>query len=828
MTNNSELVSDTDDFTAFKMTIINANRKDLKHPEFFEGFKIVTDQEEQLNLQAQQQQSVLQLIQEKKLRRQRQQQKRIKNRNINNLTQKHNQQVNQIIDVIMSKVIHSIINQFSSKLSQKFEKQSIFKNKPIITKALKVSNKKWNNRFDSPRTSIKSNVKSAITVSNVSNQRHKNSNQNFNKKNIDEINSAISFTTNQSQFLNPFTLNNNKLNPPYKKQISSSSHNKAKEKNKNPFSLINESPMHTQLSGSGIGSGNIKRRSDDSQNGSIYAISGNEQRMNPHKKESIMTIRKFRTQKEKDINESNQDEKELQSKQLDSPIDKNKINSLNEVESEDFSEDEEETGSITESPHGGKHKPKIPDQKRMKKVTKQKNRVFSTEMNSNSQNEASHHQFKLSISSMDDHFKPNLSKTKYSSSFKAQKVGGMKVQTKRNSNNPRRAIIASKLDSGDEQNKKSYLLTGLGDDISVILQTQNEDDMPAQQISNNNDFNNSTFNEQNIDFSGSTNQTSLRQQRKLRQARINPIKHESNINHQNGSKVSKLAKLRTTGMSPQFNKQEYSSQLQLQQAYSEQRQVVQQNSSALNYGQQAFTYRNKVQKRSQPIEGAFFYTRIPMTLSKKNEEVLRVYREANQQLFKQVAHHITKSQYESTPGVINLNNKLRKSTEQFSQRKTTYGNVQNQINDQDKHIKNQNQSTQFRVGNLISKRSLVNQNISNGFPQVNKQSSIDQQSPDDLAQQVDQSQNDELNITKYSSNFRQSRQKLLSMRIEEQLSQVQQPSDSMTRADQFSKTRRSFKNAAKLIYKIDKNDMLDKILQRTSPTKFYNDIQYAQ
>jgi len=32
------------------------------------------------------------------------------------------------------------------------------------------------------------------------------------------------------------------------------------------------------------------------------------------------------------------------------------------------------------------------------------------------------------------------------------------------------------------------------------------------------------------------------------------------------------------------------------------------------------------------------------------------------------------------------------------------------------------------------------------------------------------------------------------------------------RGENFSKTRRSFKNAAKLIYKIDKNDMLDKIL----------------
>lgn len=41
--------------------------------------------------------------------------------------------------------------------------------------------------------------------------------------------------------------------------------------------------------------------------------------------------------------------------------------------------------------------------------------------------------------------------------------------------------------------------------------------------------------------------------------------------------------------------------------------------------------------------------------------------------------------------------------------------------------------------------------------------------------------------------------------------------------DTLAKTRRSFKNAAKLIYKIDKNDMLDKILQRTSPTKFYSE-----
>jgi len=33
----------------------------------------------------------------------------------------------------------------------------------------------------------------------------------------------------------------------------------------------------------------------------------------------------------------------------------------------------------------------------------------------------------------------------------------------------------------------------------------------------------------------------------------------------------------------------------------------------------------------------------------------------------------------------------------------------------------------------------------------------------------------------------------------------------------FRRTRRSFKEAAKIIYKIDKNDMLDRILNRTSP-----------
>jgi hypothetical protein len=55
------------------------------------------------------------------------------------------------------------------------------------------------------------------------------------------------------------------LNPPYKKQISSSSHNKAKEKNKNPFGFINEIPIHTQHSGSGIASGKNKKSVDDDE-----------------------------------------------------------------------------------------------------------------------------------------------------------------------------------------------------------------------------------------------------------------------------------------------------------------------------------------------------------------------------------------------------------------------------------------------------------------------------------------------------------------------------------------------------------------------------------
>jgi hypothetical protein len=36
-----DLISDTDEFTAFKMTIINANRRNMKYPEFHEAFKIV-------------------------------------------------------------------------------------------------------------------------------------------------------------------------------------------------------------------------------------------------------------------------------------------------------------------------------------------------------------------------------------------------------------------------------------------------------------------------------------------------------------------------------------------------------------------------------------------------------------------------------------------------------------------------------------------------------------------------------------------------------------------------------------------------------------------
>jgi hypothetical protein len=42
-----------------------------------------------------------------------------------------------------------------------------------------------------------------------------------------------------------------------------------------------------------------------------------------------------------------------------------------------------------------------------RKLQKKKNRVFSTEMNSNSQNDTSNHQFKLSISSIEETKKPS-------------------------------------------------------------------------------------------------------------------------------------------------------------------------------------------------------------------------------------------------------------------------------------------------------------------------------------------------------------------------------------------------------------------------------------
>jgi hypothetical protein len=92
---------------------------------------------------------------------------------------------------------------------------------------------------------------------------------------------------------------------------------------------------------------------------------------------------------------------------LHSPFKKgNKINSLNEVESDDFAEDEDETGSMTnESPEIKNKKADLSNHSNSflgKDLNKKKHRVFSTEMNSNSQNDNSHHQFKLSISSVDE------------------------------------------------------------------------------------------------------------------------------------------------------------------------------------------------------------------------------------------------------------------------------------------------------------------------------------------------------------------------------------------------------------------------------------------
>ena len=194
---------------------------------------------------------------------------------------------------------------------------------------------------------------------------------------------------------------------------------------------------------------------------------------NVQQEQSTIFIRKFKTQREKESREKAVD---VEVVNLESPYKHDgKVNSMDEEESEAFAEDEDETGSLTESPVIKLNRGSNQNQSKLSKVTEKhhkKKNGFSTDLNSTSQNETSHHQFKLSISSVEDHYKkfaaPNLQKKKKPDDKKMTIID--KLSSVAKSKNQARS------EQRVEKTKKPFYLTGVNDEISVIPQNPHEDE----------------------------------------------------------------------------------------------------------------------------------------------------------------------------------------------------------------------------------------------------------------------------------------------------------------------------------------------------------------
>eukprot|EP00347_Sterkiella_histriomuscorum_P003703 403363267 len=793
-----------------------------------------------------------------------------------------------VIEELTNKLVQTIISQFCSKLSQKYEKQKIFMNKPIITKPSNLkANKEWLKQFESPQFSLKSSYpqKSLNGTSVASHQQRQNraSNQvtqkvlgpadnikivNNHQQNPqqDDIQSAISFTTNQSQFLNPFTLNS-KLNPPYRKQISSSSQNKAQQKSKNPFIMApnsnsNENSLSTNTgqAGNDLGyvSGSRKRiRIDEPTNFNSSRGGDNllnqkvimsNPRQQPEKKDSIMTIRKFKTQREQEKRDSSN-----MNGHVDIIVDDlnkfNKINSLNEEESQ-LSEDDDANGSLTESPDIKKQKINEQINSNLLRVNQNKHsKNFDSDLNS--QNAASHNKLKGSISSIDEkvlgHRKNSkqskVSHQKFSQTSKNGSIKQHQLSKPIQLSQSKQFRVVLVNESEDDQMKKSYMVSSnLHDDISVIMQTQNEDDLLSVE---NNKEQNRSFHNQRPKYS--INQSLNHKQKFMRSNNDKKFNQIQSVNLRDSTqnlKEKRRSKLRQITASPPILKENQLTHkpIQQQKFQSETRRLQDQqvkHNSSIYQGQNVLTHRDIMNKRQQQSQdNAFFHSR-PKT--KKNEEVLRIYREANEQMFRQTGLNNFNQSYTDVTPTINLNNKLRKSNELFhAHRKTNYGSsfLDSSNNSTTTHSKNQYSGMRSKgIGNLITQRTQISQetNQTSQLPYVSKQESQSNNYSSELDKSREKIRLSDMQISRFPSYLRDSQQKLDSlMKIEEtqlqnqaKINQNFQVNLSQQNENMFRRTRGSFKNAAKLIYKIDRNDMLDKILQNSSPQK-HNQTQHQQ
>eukprot|EP00347_Sterkiella_histriomuscorum_P001935 403370104 len=531
-----------------------------------------------------------------------------------------------VIEELTNRLVQTIISQFCSKLSQKYEKQKIFMNKPIITKPSNLkANKEWLKQFESPQFSLKSSYpqKSLNGTSVASHQQRQNRGSNQVTQKIlgpadnvkivnnhqqnpqqDDIQSAISFTTNQSQFLNPFTLNS-KLNPPYRKQISSSSQNKAQQKSKNPFIMApnsnsNENSLSTNTGQAGNDLGS--RGGDNLLNQKVIMSNPRQQ---PEKKDSIMTIRKFKTQREQEKRDSSN-----MNGHVDIIVDDlnkfNKINSLNEEESQ-LSEDDDANGSLTESPDIKKQKINEQINSNLLRVNQNKHsKNFDSDLNS--QNAASHNKLKGSISSIDEkvlgHRKNSkqskVSHQKFSQTSKNGSIKQHQLSKPIQLSQSKQFRVVLVNESEDDQMKKSYMVSSnLHDDISVIMQTQNEDDLLSVE---NNKEQNRSFHNQRPKYS--INQSLNHKQKFMRSNNDKKFNQIQSVNLRDSTqnlKEKRRSKLRQITASPPILKENQLTHKPIQQ--------------------------QKFQSETRRLQDQ------PKT--KKNEEVLRIYREANEQMFRQ-------------------------------------------------------------------------------------------------------------------------------------------------------------------------------------------------